>query len=70
MGLNIMLIKITLELFNSFELGDGNRIPETNTYTFENDVLTVDLNFGNELVTPIIFECEGGKAYFEIPEYS
>ena len=58
------------ELFNSYEAGDGNHIPETNNYTFENDVLTVDLNFGNELVTPITFECDGGKAYFETPEYS
>ena len=58
------------ELFNSYEAGDGNHIPETNNYTFENGVLTVDLNFGNELVTPITFECDGGKAYFETPEYS
>ena len=27
-------------------------------------------NFGNELVTPIAFECDGGQAYFETPEYS
>ena len=52
------------------EAGDSNAIPETNNYTFENDVLTVDLNFGNELVTPITFECDGGKAYFETPGYS
>jgi hypothetical protein len=58
------------ELFNSYEAGDGNHIPATNNYTFENDVLTVDLNFGNELVTPITFECDGGEAYFETPEYS
>ena len=58
------------ELFNSYEAGDGNHIPETNTYTYDNDILTVDLNFGNELVTPIIFECDGGEAIFETPEYS
>ena len=58
------------ELFNSYEAGDGNHIPTTNNYTFENDVLTVDLNFGNKLVTPITFECDGGEAYFETPEYS
>ena len=51
------------ELFNSYEAGDGNHIPEINNYTFENDVLTVDLNFGNELVTPITFECDGGEVY-------
>jgi hypothetical protein len=33
-------------------------------------VLTVDLNFGNELVTPIVFECNSGEAYFETPGYS
>ncbi|MDA9067153.1 hypothetical protein N9K27_00110 [Flavobacteriaceae bacterium] len=57
-------------LYNSYEAGDGNHIPETNTYTYDNDILTVDLNFGNELVTPIIFECDGGEAIFETPEYS
>ena len=58
------------ELFNSFEAGDGNHIPGTNNYTFENDILTVDLNFGNELVTPITFDCDGGIATFITPEYS
>jgi len=57
-------------LYNSYEAGDGNHIAETNTYTYDNDILTVDLNFGNELVTPIIFECDGGEAIFETPEYS
>ena len=57
-------------LYNSYEANDGNHIPTTNPYTFENNVLTVDLHFGNELVTPIAFECDGGKAYFETPEYS
>jgi hypothetical protein len=47
------------------EEGDTNALPETNNYTFENGILTVDLNFGNELVTPITFECEGGTAIFE-----
>jgi len=28
------------------------------------------LNFGNELVTPITFECDGGKANFSAPGYS
>ena len=57
-------------LYNSYEANDGNHIPTTNPYTFENNVLTVDLHFGSELVTPIAFECDGGKAYFETPEYS
>ena len=55
------------ELFNSYEAGDGNHIPETNNYTFENDVLTVDLNFGNELVTPLTFECDGNQVNFVTP---
>ena len=57
-------------LYDSFQAGDGNHIPGTNPYTFEDDVLTVDLHFGNELITPITFECRGGEAYFEIPGYS
>ena len=48
-------------LFESFQANDGNHIPGTNPYTFENDTLRVDLHFGNELVTQITFECEGGK---------
>ena len=56
--------------YESFEAADGNHIPGTNNYTFENEVLTVDLNFGNELVTPITFQCDGGKAYFETPQYN
>ena len=57
-------------LYNSYEANDGNHIPNPLNYTYENDILTVDLNFGNELVTPIIFECDGGEAIFETPEYS
>ena len=56
--------------YESFEAGDGNHIPGTNYYTFEDNILTVDLNFGNELLTPVTFECDGGEAYFETPEYS
>ena len=57
-------------LYSSYEANDGNHIPTTNPYTFENNVLTVDLHFGSELVTPVAFECDGGEAYFETPEYS
>ena len=57
-------------LYNSYEANDGNHIPTTNPYTFENNVLTVDLHFGNELVTPVAFECDGNEACFETPEYS
>ena len=57
-------------LYNSYEVNDGNHIPNPLNYTYENDILSVDLNFGNELVTPIIFECDGGEAIFETPGYS
>ena len=57
-------------LYNLYEANDGNHLPTTNPYTFENNILTVDLHFGNELVTPVVFECDGGEAYFETPEYS
>ena len=57
-------------IYNSYEAADGNHLPLTNPYTFENDTLTVDLHFGNELITPITFECEGGEAIFETPGYS
>jgi|TARA_B110000444_G_C18249731_1_gene326999 hypothetical protein len=54
----------------SCEAGDSNSLPETNNYTFENGILTVDLNFGDELVTPITFECNGGRAIFQTPNYN
>ena len=57
-------------LYKSFEANDGNHIPTTNPYTFENNILTVDLNFDNQLVTFVAFECDGDEAYFETPEYS
>ena len=53
-------------LYNSYEANDGNHIPNPLNYTYDNDILTVDLNFGNELVTPITFECDGGEAIFEL----
>lgn len=53
-------------LYNSYTANDGNHLPGTHNYTFENDILRVDLNFGNELVTPITFECDGGEAIFEL----
>ena len=52
-------------LFESFQANDGNHLPTTNPYTFENGVLKVDLHHGNELVANITFECDGGKIYVE-----
>ena len=57
-------------LYNTFQAGDTNALPSQLNYTFVNDTLRVDLNFGNELVTPITFECDGGKANFITPGYS
>jgi hypothetical protein len=57
-------------LYNSYEANDGNHIPNPLNYSYDNDILTVDLNFGNELVTPITFQCNGGEAIFETPGYS
>jgi len=57
-------------LYNGYEANDGNHLPEINYYTFENNILTIDLNFGNILVTPVTFECDGGEAYIEMPGYS
>ena len=54
-------------LYNSYEANDGNHLPETLNYSVENDILTVDLNFGNELVAPITVECDGGKVYLDGP---
>ena len=54
-------------LFESFQANDGNHIPGVNPYTFENDTLRVDLHFGNELVAPLIFDCDGGKVYLDGP---
>ena len=57
-------------LYNNFQAGDTTSMPSQLHYTFINDTLRVDLNFGNELVTPITFECDGGKANFTTPGYS
>ena len=57
-------------LYQTYQAGDTNAIPGTNPYTFENDTLIVDLGSDNELITPITFECDGGKANFATPGYS
>jgi len=51
--------------YQSFQAADGNHLPTTNPYTFENNILTVDLHFGNKLITPLKFECDGNKVIFE-----
>ena len=49
--------------WNSLDITDA--LPDTDPYTFENDILTADLDFGNELVALITFECEGGKLFMD-----
>jgi hypothetical protein len=53
--------------FQTYEAADGNNIPGTNPYTFEDGTLTVDLNGGNELVAPLTFECDGNKVFVDSP---
>ena len=57
-------------LYQTYQAGDTNAIPGTNPYAFENETLTIDLHFGNELVTPVTFECDGDKARFVTPGYN
>ena len=54
--------------WNSLRISDA--IPGPHTYTFVNDTLKVDLNFGNKIVTAVTFGCEGGKVNFVTPGYS
>ena len=54
--------------YETFEAGDSNAIPGTNEYTFEDSILTIDLNFGNMQVLPLIFECDGDRINFQDPE--
>ena len=49
--------------WNSLNISDA--LPDTDPYTFQNDTLRVDLDFGNELVALITFECEGGKLFMD-----
>ena len=49
--------------WNSLDISDA--LPDTDPYTFENDTLRVDLDFGNELVTLVTFECDGGKLFMD-----
>ena len=40
--------------YETFEAGDSNAIPGTNEYTFEDSILTIDLNFGNIILSLLI----------------
>jgi hypothetical protein len=51
-------------LYNTFEAGDGNHIPGTEEYSVSNDTITMDYNFGNILVSRMVFSCGGNIATF------
>jgi len=51
-------------IYNTFEAGDGNNIPGTEEYSVTNDTITLDYNFGNILVSHIVFSCEGNIVTF------
>lgn len=52
-------------IFNTYEANDGNHLPSVEDYTFNNDTLNIDLNFGNFLNSQIIFDCDGNIAQFQ-----
>lgn len=51
-------------------LDTSHAIPGTNPYNYENELLTIDLHFGNTLITTLIFECDGNKVIFEESDFS
>jgi hypothetical protein len=51
-------------LYNTFEAGDENALPGTNSYWFANDTLTIDYNFGNIAAQYVEFECDGNILNF------
>jgi hypothetical protein len=55
--------------YKSFKAGDGNHITRTYEYSIEDTVLTIDLNFGNLMVLPFVFECDGGRLNFQDPDF-
>ncbi|MEY3844323.1 MAG: hypothetical protein RL293_745 [Bacteroidota bacterium] len=53
-------------LYNTYEAADGNHIPGVNDFTFMNDTMTVDLNFGNYSISHITFECDSNILNFSV----
>jgi len=52
------------EFWNNCEAGDANALPQAHEYTFENNHLTIDLNFGNIFFEELSFTCNGNKVVF------
>jgi hypothetical protein len=51
-------------LYNTFEAGDGNHIPGTENYSVTNNTITIDYNFGNILISLMVFSCDGNIVTF------
>ena len=51
-------------LYNTFVAGDGNHIPGIEEYTVSDDTITMDYNFGNILVSRMVFSCGGNIVTF------
>lgn len=51
-------------VFNTYEAADGNHLPGPHDYTFDNDTLIIDMNFGNIFNSPIQFDCDGNIVQF------
>ena len=51
-------------LFNTYEAADGNHMPGVNNYTYTNDSIVIDLNFGNFYEAGVSFQCDGNVVVF------
>ena len=57
----------SVAFWESLRISDA--IPGTNNYTFENEILSVDLSSSTTQLMPLIFECNGGRINFLVPDY-
>ena len=57
----------SVAFWESLRISDA--IPGTNNYTFENEILSVDLSSSTTQLMPLIFECNGGRINFQDPDY-
>ena len=55
----------SLAYWESLDISDA--IPGTNDYIFSDNILTIDLNFGNIGDYPLIFECDGDRINVQDP---
>ena len=57
----------SVAFWESLRISDA--IPGTNNYTFENEILSIDLSSSTTQLMPLIFECNGGRINFQDPDY-